>query len=103
MKNVLFCSFILLSLAFFGCKKEKTPTACLTFDYYYDHSDITNLKNCSTDADHYKWDFGDGVTSAEFEPGYTGYYTPGTYTIKLTAYSTSEKKTDVAMQTVIIN
>ncbi len=102
MKKVLFCSIILLSLAFFGCKKEKTPTACFTVEYYGNPpTHVDKLTNCSTDADHYEWDLGNGQKSASTDISYPS-YTTGTYTVKLTAYSATEKKTDVATKTITI-
>ncbi|WP_439697099.1 gliding motility-associated C-terminal domain-containing protein [Mucilaginibacter sp. AW1-7] len=42
------------------------------------------FKNRSVNADSYLWDFGDGTTSTESEPGHT-YNNKGEYTVKLTA------------------
>lgn len=44
-----------------------------------------HFTNTSQQAVGYQWDFGDGGTSIAVDPVYT-YYTPGTYTVKLTAY-----------------
>jgi hypothetical protein len=47
--------------------------------------EITFL-NYSSDAAEYKWDFGDGNTSDQFEPKYS-YSRYGNYTVRLIAYS----------------
>jgi len=47
--------------------------------------EITFL-NYSTDASEYRWDFGDGNTSDQFEPKYS-YSRFGNYTVRLIAYS----------------
>ena len=46
---------------------------------------VSFTNNC-TNAKTYLWDFGDGITSAQFEPGHA-YVNEGTYKVKLTATS----------------
>lgn len=107
MKKFLLLTLIFTCFFFYACKKEKTPNACFTYEMYGVGGALI-IKNCSTDADHYQWDMGDGNKSYEFEPTRSGnnywyYSSSGTYTVKLTAYSASENKTDVATQTITIN
>lgn len=45
---------------------------------------MVNLENTSRYSDHYKWDFGDGSISTEFEPGHI-YHEPGEYDLTLVA------------------
>jgi gliding motility-associated-like protein len=73
-----------------------------------------DLLNDSQGANEYLWDFGDGVTSIEIEPGHT-YLLEGTYDILLTASNDHGSKdidgdgvldgnvicVDTAMQTVV--
>lgn len=56
--------------------------------------------NLSTNANSFLWEFGDGETSSEVHPVHT-YAQPGTYTVKLTAYGSSE--TDVETKTAYIS
>ena len=48
--------------------------------------DPVKFHNYSQNAVHYEWDFGDGNTSRDIEPVHY-YRKPGTYSIKLTAWS----------------
>ena len=82
------------------------------------NSSVNELEftNLSTDADHYKWEISDGTcsgpigcySSGDFEPAIK-YYQPSLYStstcisIKLTAYSASEKKTNETIQYFLIN
>jgi hypothetical protein len=74
--------------------------------FYSGTNYIINLKNCSKDADHYDWNldnpYGADIHETQFEPQNRS-YPPGVYTIKLTAYSSSEvKKSDIS-QTFTVN
>lgn len=44
-----------------------------------------SVNNTSTGADYYSWNWGDGTTTEQAQPGTHIYATPGTYTITLTA------------------
>ncbi len=46
---------------------------------------VVQFFNQSTNAVTYFWEFGDGTTSAAFEPAHT-YYTPGTYDVSMKAF-----------------
>ncbi len=58
-----------------------------------------SLSNSSSDADSYRWDFGDGNTSTATEPGHT-YAEDGTYTVQLIA--ANECGSDTASQLITI-
>jgi PKD repeat protein len=102
MKNIPLLIAI-LAISFSSCKKEKKPEAC--FEVTNNNGYYWHFTNCSTDADHYLWDLGDGRTSSEFIPNeYVSiYYPPGTYTIKLTAYSPSGNRSDETTQTITVH
>ncbi len=48
---------------------------------------VVHFTNTSTGATSYFWDLGNGITTALTNPS-TSYITPGTYTVRLTAYGT---------------
>jgi PKD repeat protein len=78
---------IFLALVFIatvtGCAPE--PVANFNFTYERDAAPAeVNFNNLSTDADTYRWDFGDGGSSTEANPRYI-YTTPGTYNVVLYA------------------
>jgi len=88
-----------------GCKKEKQPTACFTTsNTNIETGQSVSFTNCSTDghSGYYKWDFGDGEGSTANEPPSHTYNTAGTYDVKLTAYSKSEKKSNTATATITV-
>jgi PKD repeat protein len=79
-------------LAFVGGAAMVLLSACTAepvaiFDFSYSDNaapaEVT-FNNLSTDADSYRWDFGDGGSSNEANPTYT-YTTPGTYNVVLYA------------------
>lgn len=50
----------------------------------------------------YRWDFGDGKTSAEKSPDHT-YIKPGTYVVKLKVTSIKDKISDEKQQTIVVH
>ena len=68
MKLIVITAFS--ALVFAACNIDK-PTACmsLTSDYLLKDS-VVEFTNCSYGADSYLWDFGDGATSTEKDPGH---------------------------------
>lgn len=104
MKRALL-TLVICMFTFFGCNKddeEATPKASFT-------PSLTNVTvnetiyftNTSTDADHYRWDFGDGKTSNELAPSHA-YSSVGNYTVTLTAYSKSEEKKDTFTSSISV-
>ncbi len=65
---------------------DLTPTA--KFTYSKNGLTVTFI-NSSTNAQSYKWEFGDGPTSTETNPSHT-YTNYGTYSVKLTAINGSK-------------
>jgi PKD repeat protein len=61
------------------------PTPKVNFECNVNNSSLTT-KNTTENADNWQWDFGDGVTSTEKEPGYQ-YTKAGEYDITLRAVS----------------
>lgn len=64
--------------------------------------DNVMFTNSSADAFSYEWDFGDGMTSTDKSPMHS-YTAPGSYVVKLTAYSKKEKKSDDATAVVTVS
>ncbi|MEP7263466.1 MAG: PKD domain-containing protein [Bacteroidota bacterium] len=64
------------------------PIAAFTASSVAQCEDINNIcfTNTSANATTYTWDFGDGNTSTATNPCHT-YFNPGTYTVKLVAFS----------------
>lgn len=54
--------------------------------------EIIYFNNCSSGAESYLWDFGDGFTTKESYPQYS-YKEPGMYSVQLTAIGTKTRKT----------
>lgn len=92
-RNILL--LLVLTQFLFSCKEEElivVPAPEFTVDEYYAIDEPVLVKDV-TKAEHYLWDFGNGITSTEKIP-YTWVYTePGIYTIKLTTYTQGRKST----------
>ncbi len=101
-KQLFFISVVFTCILIQSCKKEKEPVACFTLDHH-PTSIAVYPSNCSTDADHYKWEWGDGSSTTELDPYNHIYSTSGTYSVKLTAFSASGGKFDEITQSVTIN
>lgn len=80
MKNIFYLSLIVLFAS--SCAKPLSKFA-INEGARVAPVDVT-FKNSSTNADSYKWDFGDGNTSMEIEPTHR-YLLSGNYTVTLTA------------------
>lgn len=59
-----------------------------------------NFNNTSTNAVNYQWDFGDGSTSTQANPGHT-YNNPGSYTVRLISTNSTGCKDTLVMQNYI--
>lgn len=88
--------FAVLALFLFACEKEEqvvVPDPEFTIpDTFYTTEEYVTIKDVSQ-AEGYSWDFGNGVTSTLQTPGSFKYTEPGTYTIRLTTYTTGIAKT----------
>ncbi|PWS27816.1 hypothetical protein DHW03_09575 [Pedobacter yonginense] len=62
---------------------------------------LVKFKNTSTNAIGYLWDFGDGTTSAEFEPQHTYNGSGKNYTVTLTSTNSLGCKNSVTVQNYI--
>ena len=94
--------FILLFSLFSSCKKddieEPEVKACFGYKPNRPGNGIVQFENCSENAKSYKWDFGDGITSSEFEPTHQ-FSGPFPYTVILIAYDGN--KTDTITKNVL--
>ena len=96
MRQYLFV--LLIAVIVMGCSKEK-PEAC--FDIiekgfvvrYHDYN------SCSQNAEYVFWEFGDGKGMDGSKVSYK-YNSPGTYNVKLSAYSEDGFEKDVMTQAV---
>ena len=90
----------LAAVAISSCTKE--PGASFTVSSkLVSTNETVKFTNTSTDADHYQWEFGDGLTSTEVNPTHS-YSKEGTYTVKLTAYSANNKKSNSYTETITV-
>jgi PKD repeat protein len=84
--NVLIAiSFITVLLT--ACHDEyyAPPKSCFSTEYTeYEIGEDVYFRNCSTMAQKFVWDFGDGFISEAFEPTYV-FTKPGLYNVKLRA------------------
>jgi PKD repeat protein len=102
MKKILLIPALLSILILFSCQKK--PQACFTYQILPDGHNV-EFENCSTNADHYLWEWqvGDHFIYEQTEnPGRT-YFASGTINISLTSYSATEKYSDVTSKTIEIN
>ena len=58
--------------------------------------------DCSTEAHHFEWNFGDGAMSTSANTSHV-YTIAGVYTVTLTTMSMNEKKMDEISQVITIN
>jgi len=83
MKPVHFVLLAVLSMFLAGCYDE--PVANFEFpDLDYTAPAEVTFTNTSTDAESFRWDFGDGETSGEKDPTHT-FQQAGTFTVTLNA------------------
>jgi len=94
---------VVFGIILFGltsCQKE--PTAGFSADKTAVLTDeVIQFTNTSTDGDSYSWDFGDGETSIDLSPTHS-FSTPGSFTVKLTAFSKNGKKTSTATLSITV-
>jgi hypothetical protein len=94
MKNNTFRNTLLalLAIIIFSCSDGSedpapAPHAAITQDKrVMEVNETVNFTNASTNADRYKWDFGNGQTSTSKNPSVT-YSKTGTYIISLISYN----------------
>lgn len=86
MKKLLLISLLLVFII--SCKKKDhttpTPTACFTSPASVEMEQFAQFTNCSTNANSYQWDFGDGASSTIEAPKHK-YHAVGIYNVTLTA------------------
>jgi PKD repeat protein len=107
MKKILFLLSLLLMTA--GCGKDDesttTPVACFTFtspETTVFVGDLVEFNNCSTDADSYSWDFGDGSTSTEKNPTHS-FDESKQFDVVLVAHGKGDQpKTDTTMLPITV-
>ena len=93
-------ALFLAAVTISSCTKE--PGASFTVSSkLVSTNETVKFTNTSTDADHYQWEFGDGLTSTEINPTHA-YTQEGTFTIKLTAYSVNNKKSNSYTETITV-
>ena len=100
-KNLRTYTFVLSTLALMSC--SKTPTACFTVDKgsgsTHVNEEIQYNALCSTEADSYAWNYGDGSSDSGPQVKHK-YRTAGSYTVQLTAKNSSKEASST--QTVVI-
>ncbi len=98
-------SFLALTLGatLFMASCQKQPMACFEPSKSTStvNETITFTANCSMDAHHYEWDFGDGSMSTDMNPTHA-YANKGSYTVKLMTMSMNSKKSDETTKTVTV-
>ena len=98
-RNLLITAMAVLALA--SCMKE--PMACATIPSTGTaNTAVLFNADCSMDAHHYEWNFGDGSMSMDANPTHT-YTTAGMYTVTLMTMSENEKKMDETSGMITIN
>jgi hypothetical protein len=110
IKQIPFLSSLFLILFLTNCKKtdssttETMPTACLSVSKNnVVVGETFTAYNCSTNGSTFQWEDGDGtVSQASSTAPRTGifYNNPGTYTLKLTAYSPNKTKQNSTTTTI---
>ena len=105
--NILFAStrVLLLSVAVIGFAScSKAPNACFTIEKGQPSSKLNDEVQvnaaCSTDADSFVWEFGDGSSTTGATAKHK-YNAVGTFTIKLIARN-SNKQTSSTRDVVVV-
>ncbi len=96
-RNLLFISLSVIS-AITGCQKQPEADFIMSETEVFT-GDTVFFTNTTVDGDHYKWDFGDGSSSADENPSHI-YTDAGEYNIVLTAYSEKDKKKSIREQSI---
>ncbi|MFN2457412.1 MAG: PKD domain-containing protein [Chitinophagaceae bacterium] len=90
--------FFLLSV----CSQAQTPSANFTSDIRSGCSPIiVDFRDLTVGATSLLWDFGNGATSTKKNPS-TTYFTPGAYTVKLTATNANGSNTVTKQQYITV-
>ena len=99
LSTIALVNFILFTLVFTSCSKN--PHACFTVsnDNPYTGEEVI-FYNCSTDANSYVWDFGDGFSSGDDTAKHI-YTVPGNYTASLLALAGSADSHFVTMAILV--
>lgn len=103
-KSLLITALFLFIVSFTGCKKPEIvePKPTISFRFIQAEYGIFGFEATSTDADTYKWDFGDGSTDNTLSPIHA-YKKNGSFNVSVTATgkggSTTTSRT-VAVSTV---
>lgn len=107
MKSTLATLFIIFGFILTqSCTKKEDPepdkvSACFSANKSKAYpNEAISFSNCSTGAVSYQWDFGDGTTSTETNPTKT-YTTTGTYTVKLSSYTSTPATGNSSITTTI--
>lgn len=91
--------FIILSLVFLGCRKDKSLNACFTVQEQGAIGEAISFENCSVDAKSYFWEFGDGTSSEEANPTHV-FSSVGTFDVHLTVKG--DKKEAATVKTLSV-
>ena len=75
-----------------------TSNTYITLPVYF----YNNTNNYNSNNTQYKWQFGDGATSADFSPTYT-YNKPGQYSVKLIPLNPLTGCADTTIQVITVN
>ena len=93
---------LLAGLALAGCSKK--PDACFTIEKGQPSSKLNDEVQvnaaCSTDADDYVWDFGDGFSTTGAKAKHK-YNAVGQFMVKLTAKNSSKESTTSKQVTIV--
>ncbi|ALW86873.1 hypothetical protein AUC43_18395 [Hymenobacter sedentarius] len=93
---------LLAGLALASCSKK--PDACFTIEKGQPSSKLNDEVEvnaaCSTDADDYVWDFGDGASTTGAKAKHK-YNAVGQFTVKLTAKNSSKESTTSKQVTIV--
>jgi PKD repeat protein len=90
----------LAAIAISSCTKEPSASFTVSSKLVSTNENV-KFTNTSTDADHYQWEFGDGLTSSDANPTHA-YSKEGTFTVKLTAFSANNKKSSTYTETITV-
>lgn len=97
--------FLTAAILLASCTDETLPTLpTATADFVAppsgEHAIAVSFQNQSSNATHYVWSFGDGEVGYDEHPTHT-YKAPGTYAVKLKAFSTD--RVDSVSKSIVVN
>lgn len=81
MRRLLFA--IMAAAALCSCERKPDQSVLIDFDYVRVSPYMVEFTNYSHGCDSYRWDFGDGSWSTDYDATYV-YSSTGTYTVTLT-------------------